>query len=52
LLVATLLPITLHDVLARLPKIVDRLRRTEQLNRLTQRERFRRRPFLPSRLAA
>jgi hypothetical protein len=41
------LPLTLAEVIAALPGIVLRLRRTEATDRRTQREIFRRRPFIP-----
>ena len=47
LMIASLLPLTLPEVVARLPKIVHRLRRTEAADRRTQRERFRRKRFEP-----
>jgi hypothetical protein len=47
LLIAALLPFELHEAIARLPNLVRRLRRTEARQRRTQRERFRRYPFMP-----
>jgi len=47
LLIAAVLPLTLADALRRLPHLVRRLRRTEAVERRTQRERFRRKPFVP-----
>ena len=47
LLIAAALPLTLADALRRLPHLVRRLRRTEAIEGRTQRERFRRKPFVP-----
>jgi uncharacterized membrane protein YccC len=47
LLMAAVLPLTLADAIGRLPNLVRRLRRTEPSQRRTQRERFRRKPFIP-----
>jgi len=44
---AAVLPLTLADAIGRLPNLVRRLRRTEPCERRTQRERFRRKPFIP-----
>lgn len=46
LLIAAVLPLTLADAIGRLPNLVRRLRRTEAIDRRTQRERFRRKPFV------
>jgi len=48
LLIAALLPLELHEAIARLPNLVRRLRRTKTRKRRTQRERFRRSPFMRS----
>ena len=47
LVIAALLPLTLAEVIDALPHIILRLRRTEAHDRRTQREIFRRRPFIP-----
>jgi len=47
-LIAALLPLELHEAIARLPNLVRRLRRTKTRKRRTQRERFRRSPFMRS----
>jgi hypothetical protein len=41
------LPLTLAKAIGNLPNLVRRLRRTEAIERRTQRERFRRKPFVP-----
>jgi hypothetical protein len=46
LLIAAVLPLSLADAIRRLPNFVRRLRRTEAIDRRTQRERFRHKPFV------
>jgi hypothetical protein len=46
LLIAAVLPLSLAEALRRLPSLVRRLRRTEPIDRRTQRERFRHKPFV------
>ena len=41
------MPLGLREVLFPLPQLVCRLRQTEDPDRRTQRERFRRKPFTP-----
>lgn len=47
LMIAALLPFELPEAILRLPNIVRRLRRMQSPRRRTQRERFRRREFVP-----